>query len=145
MVAPLVVAVSLFMLGHVPVQGGYFTHIMPALIIMALGMGFNFVSITIAATSGVPKQQSGLASGLLNTSQQIGGALGLAVLSGAAASATTRFIMHSPSASQAAAAVHGFHVAYYIATGFAVGAAVLAALIIKQQKAPSNEDGPVIG
>ncbi|HLZ15382.1 MAG TPA: MFS transporter [Candidatus Saccharimonadales bacterium] len=146
-VAPFFVAIGLFMLGHVPVHGNYFTDIMPALIIMAGGMGFNFVGITIAATSGVPGRQSGLASGLLNTSQQIGGALGLAILSGAAAAASSHYFMHHPVATQlgvTTAQVHGFHVAYYIASGFALGASAMAALIIRQQKSPAAEDGAVV-
>ncbi|HKU18897.1 MAG TPA: MFS transporter [Candidatus Saccharimonadales bacterium] len=144
-VAPLIVAVALFMLAHVPVNGSYFTHVMPALIVMAAGMGLNFVGITIAATSGVPHRQSGLASGLLNTSQQVGGALGLAILSGAAASATTRFISHAanPMAAQAAGMVHGFQVAYYLAGVFAVGSSLMALFIVKQQTAPENEGGAV--
>jgi len=139
MVSPLVVAGALFWLGHVPVVASYWTDIMPALILMAIGMGFTFVAVTVAATSGVPHKQSGLASGLLNTAQQIGGALGLAVLSGLAASATTRYIMHhGMTTSPAAAAVHGFHVAFYVGAIFAVAAAGLAALILKN-KVPDTE------
>ncbi|HSX35845.1 MAG TPA: MFS transporter [Patescibacteria group bacterium] len=144
-IAPVVVACGLFLLAQVPVHGNYFTHIMPALIIMAAGMGFNFVGITIAATSGVPGKLSGLASGMLNTSQQIGGALGLAILSGAAASATSRYFAHNGAAGGPfPGLVHGFHVAYYVAGFFALGAALMAGLIIKQQKAPETEGGPVV-
>lgn len=137
MVSPLVVAAALFWLAHVPLHANYFTQIMPALMLMAIGMGFTFVSVTVAATSGVPHNKSGLASGLLNTAQQIGGSLGLAILSGVAASATVRYMMHTPD--QAAALLHGFHIAYYIGAGFAVSAAVLAALILKEQKTTSTE------
>jgi len=133
MFAPLLVAAALFWMGRVPVHGNYWTDIFPAFVVLAIGMGFTFVSVTVAATSGVPGRQSGLASGLLNTAQQIGGSLGLAVLSGLAASATTRYFMHSPG-SPAAALVHGFHTAFYVGSTFAVGAAVLAVFIIKEHK-----------
>jgi sugar phosphate permease len=108
---------------------------------MAVGMGLSFVCVTVAATSGVPGKQSGLASGLLNTAQQIGGSLGLAILSGVAASATTRYFMHSPQ-DPATALVHGFHIAYYIAAGFAVSAAVVATLVLKERKGDKGEVDP---
>ena len=92
MVAPLLVSGGLFWLSHLPVNSTFWGNIAPGLILLGLGMGATFVSVTIAATSGVPHHESGLASGILNTSQQIGGALGLAVLTGIATSATARYI-----------------------------------------------------
>lgn len=130
MVAPLAIALGLFILGHVPVQGHYATHVLPGMVIMALGAGFTFVSTTIAATSGVPGRAAGLASGLISTAQQIGGALGLAVLSGVAAASTSRFAHHQGDAR--IALVHGFHAAFYAGACFAVGAALVATFVIKQ-------------
>jgi len=142
MVSPWVIALGMYMLGHVPVRGSYFTHVMPGLIVMGLGAGFTFVSTTIAATSGVPGHEAGLASGLINTAQQVGGALGLAILSGVAAASTSRFLQ--PLAAhgvdqqvKAAALVHGFHTAYYIAACFAIGAAMVATFVIKQKAGAS--------
>lgn len=143
MIAPLFTAAGLFMLAHVPVQGSYFSHILPGLIVMGFGLGFTFVSVLVAATSGVAGHLSGLASGLVNTSQQVGGSLGLAILTGIAASSTTRFLHHAHSASQATyatAAVHGYHDAYYIASAFAVAAAVLAAIVIKRNSKPAKSN-----
>jgi EmrB/QacA subfamily drug resistance transporter len=135
MVTPLIIALGLYILSHVPAEGGsYVKDVMPGLVVMGIGMGFSFVSITIAATSGVPGNKAGLASGLLNTSQQIGGALGLAILSGVAASATTSYMVGNHDATQTAALVHGFETAFRWASGFGVAAAVLAALVIKEQK-----------
>lgn len=137
-VAPLITAVGLYMLSHIPVKGDYYTDILPGLIVMAFGLGFSFVSVLVAATTGVAGHLSGLASGLVNTSQQIGGSLGLAILSGIAASATTRFIMNAHSLSQStvvAATVHGYRTGFQIAVFFAIAASVLAILVIKQ-KAP---------
>jgi MFS family permease len=143
MVAPLVVAGALFYLSHIRVGGNYWQDLFPGLVLLGLGMGGNFIAITIAATSGVHGKESGLASGLLNTSQQIGGAIGLAVLTGLSASAATRFVQHLHGATNKltplAAEVHGFHVAFYVATGFMVGAAVLATLLLKNHVVSEKE------
>lgn len=138
MVSPLIVAFALFLLAHVRVGGNYWHDLFPGLALMGLGMGGNFIAITIAATSGVHGKESGLASGILNTSQQIGGAIGLAILTGLSTSAAARYISHLQSAPNKLtplfAEVHGFHIAFYVATGFMVGAAVLATFLLKQQK-----------
>ncbi len=124
MVAPLLVSGGLYWLSHIPVHGTYWGNVAPGLVVMAFGMGATFVSVTIAATSGVSKHESGLASGLLNTSQQIGGSVGLAVLTGVTSSVAARYIgnlhlYHKPSyAITAAASVHGFQKAYLIAASF---------------------------
>jgi len=143
MVAPLVTASSLFWLAHVRVGGNYVHDLLPGFILLGLGMGATFISITIAATSGVSGKQSGLASGLLNTAQQIGGAIGLAVLTGVSTSAASNYVKHLTTApdnlTPLAAEVHGFHTAFYLATGFMVSASVLAALLLKQQKVSTQE------
>ncbi len=140
MVAPLVVSSGLFWLSHIPVDGTFWGNVAPGMILLGVGMGATFVSATIAATSGVPHHESGLASGILNTSQQIGGALGLAVLTGIATSAASKYItnlhlMAPPTHEQiAAAAVHGFHDGYLIGSTFGIVAALIATFVIKQQK-----------
>ena len=72
---------GLFHLSRVPVDGTYVTDLLPGLLLMSFGMGNTFVPITLIATTNVDAHDAGLASGLFNTSQQVGGALGLAVLS----------------------------------------------------------------
>jgi EmrB/QacA subfamily drug resistance transporter len=142
MAAPVFVAIGLIMLAHVPVHGSYWTHMMPGMVVMAFGLGFTFVSVLGASTSGVSGRLSGLASGLVNTSQQVGGSLGLAVLAGVASASTARFLAHAHSATRAtatAATVHGFHDGYYTAACFAIAAIVLATIIIKHEK-PKAED-----
>jgi EmrB/QacA subfamily drug resistance transporter len=138
MVAPLFTASALFWLSHVRVNGTYWHDVLPGFILMGIGMGATFVSITIAATSGVEHSKSGLASGLLNTSQQIGGALGLAILTGIATSSSLKYIqnLHAApgNAATLAARVHGFHSAYFVAAFFMLGASLLATVLIKQQK-----------
>lgn len=73
-------ATGTFLNSFLSVDSSYWLQILPGFVILALGFGISFVAITVAATSGVPPEESGLAAGLINTSQQIGGALGLAVL-----------------------------------------------------------------
>ena len=152
-VAPLFIAASLLLFGRVPVQGEYFVDVFPALILLGIGAGMSFVAGTIAATSGVPGRESGLASGLLNTTQQIGGSLGLAILSGAAAS-TTASVLKSPPADlvhgftqpgalQAYATVQGFHTAFHIGAAFAVAASIVALLVIKQKVPGADAPHPV--
>jgi len=134
---PLFIAASLFIFAHAPVNGNYLTNLLPAFILLGLGGGMSFVSATIAATSGVPPRESGLASGLLNTSQQVGGSLGLAILSGISASAMKRELANpsnpnlSPAELVPYATVHGFHVAYYVGMGIALAASLVAFLVIK--------------
>lgn len=138
MVAPLFVAAGLFLLGHIPVHGTYLANVLPGLALIAMGMGGTFVTATITATSGVPGDEAGLASGLFNTSQQIGGAVGLAVLSGVAASHTTSELSklgHAPSMLDiATATVGGWHIAFYVGLGFALLSAAAATFIVKQHK-----------
>ena len=144
MVAPLIVSSGLFWLSHLPVNGTFWGNIAPGMILLGFGMGATFVSVTIAATSGVPSHESGLASGILNTSQQIGGALGLAVLTGIATSSAARYIqsMHlhgAPThAAVSAATVHGFHDGYLIASTFGIVASLIATFVIRAQKAQSD-------
>jgi EmrB/QacA subfamily drug resistance transporter len=148
MTAPLVSGVGLLLLAHVPVHGGYLEHILPGLVIMGLGLGATFVSVLVAATAGVPGHLSGLASGLVNTAQQIGGALGLAVLTGISASSMLRYMQHKyPVTHQVAVAatVHGFQSGYYVAAGFTLAAAVFATLILKKQGHPTEVNPAVMG
>jgi EmrB/QacA subfamily drug resistance transporter len=138
-IAPLFMAAGIFYLAHFPVQGNYWRDVFPGLAVIALGMGMSFISMTIAATNSVPGHLSGLASGLLNTAQQIGGSLGLAVLSGVSASTISRYlkqhaaVAHQP-LTQASAQVTGFHHALYVGTGFALAASLSALLLIRQKK-----------
>lgn len=139
-VAPLFVSAGLFYMSHIPVDGTFWGNVAPGMILLAIGMGATFVSVTIAATSGVPKDEAGLASGILNTSQQIGGALGLAVLTGIATSSAARYIDNlnlaaGPSREViAAATVHGFQKGYLIASTFGIFASLTAVFVIRQSK-----------
>ena len=75
-------------LSQISADGSYVTDLLPGFLLMALGIGFSFVPTSVAALAGVEPHEAGLASGLINTSQQIGGALGIAVVSSFAAART---------------------------------------------------------
>lgn len=146
MIAPLIVSAGLFWVSHLPVHGTFWGNIAPGMILLGIGLGGTFVGATIAATSGVKPSESGLASGLLTTSQQIGGALGLAVLTGVATSSTAAYLknLHAPPTSydQVAATVHGFHNGYLIASTFGIFASLIATFVIKTQSAKGDPSHP---
>ena len=116
----LFVALGLAWFSQVSIGGGFTTDILGPSLLAAIGLGFGFVTSTIAAVSGVQAREQGLASGLINTSQQIGGALGLAVLSTIATSRTDH-VMASGTSSLPNALTDGFQSAF-------LGGAVIAAL-----------------
>ncbi len=97
-------------------DGSYVTDLLPGIMLASIGMGLTFVPITLIATSGIPADDAGLASGLYNTSQQVGGALGLAILATLAVDATQETLTglgrQPQPADEAQALVDGFHVAY---------------------------------
>jgi EmrB/QacA subfamily drug resistance transporter len=108
-----------------PVDGSYVSDLLAGLFPMSLGMGLTFVPVTLLATAGVPAEDSGLASGLLNTSQQVGGALGLAILSTLAANHTTSLL--ASGTARPLALLNGWHVAF---TGGAVVLALAALTLV---------------
>jgi EmrB/QacA subfamily drug resistance transporter len=118
-------------------SGDYVTDVLPGFILASIGMGLTFVPITLIATSGIPHEDAGLASGLFNTSQQIGGSLGLAILSTFAVGArddTLAEIPGEPTAEQTAQAlVDGFHVAYVGSAILIAVAAVLLLLLLRRR------------
>ena len=130
-------ATGLLVLSRIPVDGSYLANLFPGLMTMALGMGLTFVPITLIATTNVDAADAGLASGLLNTAQQVGGALGLAILATLAADRTTGALGslgHAPGgADRVSAMVSGFQLAFLVAAGMiAAGAAVMAVLVRRE-------------
>lgn len=149
-VGPLFLALGLFLLAHLRVDGTYFGNVFPGLVLMAFGLGLSFISITIAATTGVPHKESGLASGLLNTAQQIGGSLGLAILSGISASSAVTYVkQHQALAgaplAQAHAQVQGFSHALYTAIGFALLSSLITLFFIRENRGEIAVTNPVRG
>jgi len=102
------------------------------LVPMSIGMGLTFVPITLLGTSGVTAADSGLASGLFNTAQQVGGSLGLAILSSLAASQTTSLLHGSGGGNAIAARVSGYHVAFLAAAIMLGIGAVLMTFVLRK-------------
>ena len=109
----------------------------PAFVLGGAGLGFSFVPLTIASLTGVERADAGIASGLVNTSRQIGGAIGLAAVSAIAATSTAQLRRCTPRgrAASAAALDHGFQTALYVLTGLLIVGAVIAGVWIKPQRA----------
>ncbi len=123
---PALVATGMAWVCFLPVHGNYFLHLLPGFLVMPVGFGMSYPSAYAAATSGVPARQAGLASGLINTAQQIGGAVGLAVISAVAASYTASLTRDSGPQ----ALTSGYDLAMAVAAGFTLLASVVAATVI---------------
>jgi len=140
-----IAATGLFILSSASVGGSYLSDILPGLIPQSIGMGLTFVPITLIATTNVEAEDAGLASGLFNTSQQVGGSLGLAILSTLAANKTASMLIGGSGRAQAL--VDGFNVAFVAAAVLvAAGALVLLLVVRKSDVANVNpEAAPVPG
>ncbi|MFZ0043266.1 MAG: MFS transporter, partial [Solirubrobacteraceae bacterium] len=118
-------AIGMVVLTQLPVDGSYVSDLLVGLIPLSIGMGLVFVPITLMGTSGVRDEDSGLASGLFNTAQQVGGSLGLAILSTLAASRTSSLLHGSGLLHPLQARVAGYHVAFLAAAIMLGTAAVI--------------------
>ena len=129
--------VALVLFARLPVDGRYFTDLFPAFIISGLGLALAFVPMSIGALTGVRQADAGIASGLINTTQQIGGAIGVAVATTIATTFTTRYVdAHAgTNAFSGAALTHGFQMAFYVLAAMAGLGAVLAALMLESRPA----------
>ena len=129
----LVAGAGIYYVSRVPLHGSYVSDLLPGFLVMSLGAGSVFVSVTAAANAGVPSDQAGLAAGLLNSSQQIGSALGLAILSAVAITRTDHLIAaHVP---HSVAADAGYHRALLVGSILMAAAAVIALRIGNTRKA----------
>jgi len=139
--APLVVGAGLVFFSRMPVHANYWTNIFPGIALMAGGMAAVFVTNTVVMTSGAAREESGLLSGLLNTGQQIGGAVGLAVLSVISTAVTKHDIVaaHGQLSAMPAAIVHGFQRGFLFAGLFTLLASIVSLVVIKARK-PSSTD-----
>jgi EmrB/QacA subfamily drug resistance transporter len=118
---------GLLLLARAPVEGNFATDVLPSMILLGLGAGMAFNPVLLAAMSEVEPREAGLASGVVNTSFMMGGALGLAVLASLAASRSDALLADGES--QATALTGGYHVAFLAGAIFAAAAAALAALL----------------
>ena len=126
-------AAAQVLFARLPVAGGYVAHLLPGFVIVAVALGLAFVGDVIASTTGVKPADSGLASGLINTSQQIGGAVGLAVTTTIVANRTTA-LLHAGHP-LAAALTGGFHDAFAVIGVVAVAGALVAVTLVRRTPA----------
>jgi len=131
---------ALVLLAQLPPDGKYFFDIFPAFLLSAIGLAFTFIPLTIAALMGVQESDAGVASGLFNTTQQIGGAVGLAAASTIAITFTGHYVDSHPGATalSAPALTYGFQITFYVLAGVAALAAVLSALLIEPKAAEAD-------
>ena len=113
-------------------DGSYLVDLLPGFFAIGVGLGFSFVPVSIAALAGVAPHEAGLASGLINTSQQIGGALGVALLSTVLTTRTEHLLKQGES--QAQALTSGFSLAFWVAVGFGVAALLATLLMIHREE-----------
>jgi EmrB/QacA subfamily drug resistance transporter len=126
-------AASVAFLTRLPVHGHYLTDLFPAFLLGGAGMGLSFVPVTIASLNGIGQGDAGVASGLINTSRQIGGAVGLAAASAIAASSSSAYARSHPGlgAASGAALDHGFQTGLYALTALLIAAALITATLVR--------------
>jgi EmrB/QacA subfamily drug resistance transporter len=136
----LVIATAGFiLLTRISGHDDYWSHLLPAMIVLGTGLGLSFVPITIAATSGVAAADSGLASGLLNTTQQVGGSLGLAILSSISTSRANHALAGGSPLPEAL--THGFKGAFVVAAGLCLLALLLAVSLLPGRPRKVEDEG----
>ena len=143
-VGSLIAAGGLYWLSRIPVHGSFVADLLPGTLVVAVGGGAVFVAVTTAANAGVPGDKAGLAASLLNASQQLGGALGLAILSAVATGRTHHLLAaHEPTAN---ALTSGFSRGFLVGAGFILAAAAIAlrATNTRGEPEPSVEEAAVV-
>ena len=133
-------ATGLLLDTRLPAHGHYFWDLFPSFLLGGIGLAFAFIPMSIGALSGVGQRDAGVASGLLNTSQQIGGAIGVAVATTVATTYSAHYLAHHSGAGVAAAALtHGFQITFYVLAGLAVFGAVLASVLVEARPSAPAE------
>jgi hypothetical protein len=126
------VLAGLLLFTQAPVGGGYATHVFPVMILLGAGAGSAFPALMTLAMSGATQSDAGLASGLVNTSMQVGGALGLAVL--ATLSATRTDDLRASGHSAASALTGGYHLAFLIGAALIAAAIAVAVTVLQPER-----------
>jgi EmrB/QacA subfamily drug resistance transporter len=137
---------TLVLFAQLPVHGHYFFDLFPAFVVGGIGLALAFVPMQIGGLTGVQQSDAGVASGLINTSQQVGGAIGLAAATTIATTFTSHYVNAHPgtNALSGSALTHGFAITFYVLAGLAVLGAVLAAVLI-EPKSPVTKTELVEG
>src|SRR5204863_8071138 len=141
---PALSTVPLILFARLPVDGHYFSDLFPAFLISGVGLALAFVPMSIGALTGVRQEDAGIASGLINTNQQIGGAIGVALATTVATTFTTHYVHSHPGVSplSGAALTHGFEIAFYVLAALAAVGAVLAAVLLESNPTEAEELAP---
>jgi EmrB/QacA subfamily drug resistance transporter len=126
------IAVGLLLFTQAPVEGSYAQHVLPPMILFGLGAGLSFPALMTLAMSGATQNDAGLASGLVNTAAQVGGALGLAVLATLSATRSDGLIEGGEATSSALTS--GYHLAFLIGAGLVVAAIVVAVTVLQPEE-----------
>jgi EmrB/QacA subfamily drug resistance transporter len=132
-------ALSYFWYTRMPADGSYWVDLFPAYFASGIGLAFVFIPLSLAALSGVTEQVAGVASGLLNTSQQIGGALGVAIIS--TISTTHAENLLADGVPRPEALTEGFQWAFWVITSFAVAGALISGLVLRSGDVPKVAEG----
>jgi len=142
-------AVGMLLLAQLEPDSAYFTHLLPAMVIMSLGMAFVFIPTATVALHGVDHHDAGVASAMINTSQQVGGSLGTALMNTVAVSATSAYLVANAAAGEAAmpaALTEGFTRGFYVGAALLLTAAVVVFFMIRigaDAAADEEEGAPV--
>jgi EmrB/QacA subfamily drug resistance transporter len=134
--------IALVLFARLPVDGHYLTDLLPAFVISGLGLAFAFVPMSIGALTGVRHADAGIASGLINTNQQIGGAIGVAAVTTIATTFTTHYVNGHPGTNpfSGPALTHGFEIAFYALAAVAALGAALAAVMLEPRPAQAEPE-----
>jgi len=137
------VAAGLALFTQVPVDGSYLADILPTVVLFGIGAGLAFPALVTLAMSGATQSDAGLASGLVNTTQQVGGALGLAVLATISTARTEELVADGTDG--AAALTSGYQLAFFVALGFVLAAIAVTATVLRPEPdvAPEGSSEPV--
>jgi EmrB/QacA subfamily drug resistance transporter len=132
----ILIAAGLLLFARAPVHGDYLTDVLPTMLLFGIGIGGSFPSLMTLAMSGATREDAGLASGLVNTSAQVGGALGLAVLATLSATRTEHLL--AGGSSSAAALVGGYHLAFLVGAGLMALAFVVVLVVLRPVAMPAG-------
>ena len=135
----ILVTIALLLFARTPVDGNYVTDLLPPFLLIGIGIGTSFPGIMTLAMSGATPQDAGLASGLVNTSMQVGGAVGLAVLATLSTERTEK--LEAAGHSVASSLTSGYHLAYLVGAGLAFASVLIAIFVLKQPE-PVEEPAP---
>lgn len=140
----LVAAAGMTVLTRIGIDSGYATHVLPGLVLVGLGMGCVFTPAISTAMARIEPRDAGIASAVVNTAQQIGASVGVAVLNTVAAGTTASYLISHPLGRQVhtTALAHGYTTAALYAAGILTGAAVLAAVFLNAQALPARTTTP---